>query len=47
MQKTEHLFDINKVLKNCYALLKQLRESKQIELIFEMDNHVPQGIKRE
>ena len=45
MEQNEHLFDINKVLKNCYALLKQLRETKQIELIFEMDKHIPRELR--
>jgi len=45
MNQVEHLFDINIVLKHCYQSLKQLREAKQAELIFEMDNHIPRELR--
>jgi len=45
MSTMEHLFDINSVLKNSYITLKQLREEKQIELIFDMDTTIPRELR--
>ena len=45
MSLSEHLFDINNILRHSYSSLKQLRETKQIELIFEMDSHIPRELR--
>ena len=45
MNSTEKLFDINKVLKNIFILLKPLSKEKNIELIYEMGISIPRELR--
>ena len=45
MGDLEHIFDINRVLKNSYLALKQLKNNKYTELIFDMDTTIPRELR--
>lgn len=45
MSLSEHLFDINRILRHAYSSLNQVCEIKEMELIFEMDSHIPRELR--